>query len=243
MEQVNALHTLAPRSRHLVGEKPVNVARRGAWASGVIGNLIVMIGAVIAGGGLWLLLLGGTSYYMLSGIGYVVSGVVLLRRRQAGAWLAVALLAATVAWAVWDAGLNYWAVSPRLFLPAGLALMALLATLGFPANKSWRVAAHTAGVLGLLIGIQFAFAFVPHGVRPRCGSLQARPLQNADVRGLAFEAPGQDPCGCFRVAPRECPAQLDHAAVFRQNAGRALLQSEMRVVLDTHGPGSLPPYA
>jgi len=40
--------------------------------------------------------------------------------------------------------------------------MALLATLRFPANKSWRVAAHTAGVLGLPIGIQFAFAFVPH---------------------------------------------------------------------------------
>jgi hypothetical protein len=70
-----------------------------------------------------------------------------------------------------------WAVSPRLFLPAGLALMALLATLRFPANKSWRVAAHTAGVLGLLIGIQFAFAFVPHGV---VYSPLSRPLVSAE---------------------------------------------------------------
>jgi glucose dehydrogenase len=144
VERISALHTLAARSGQLADAERV------------------MIGAVIAGGGLWLLLLGGTPYYILSGTAYVVSGVLLWRRRQAGAWLAVALLAATLAWAVWDAGLDYWAVSARLFLPAGLALMALLATLRFPANKSWRVAAHTTGVLGLLIGIQFAFAFVPH---------------------------------------------------------------------------------
>jgi quinoprotein glucose dehydrogenase len=138
----------------------------------VIGGLIVTIGAVIAGRGLWPLMLGGTPYYMLSGIGYVVSGVLLWRRRPAGAWLAVALLAATIAGAVWEVGLNYWlwvvgpnywALCPRILLPAGLAFLALLATLRFPANKSWRVAAHTAGVLGLLIGIQFALAFVPHG--------------------------------------------------------------------------------
>ena len=48
-------------------------------------------------------------------------------------------------------------------LPACLAFLALLATLRFPANKSWRTAAHTAGVLGLLIGVQFALAFVSHG--------------------------------------------------------------------------------
>jgi glucose dehydrogenase len=155
VERISALHTLADAER-------VDVDRSDAGPDRVIANLIIMIGAVIAGGGLWLLLRGGSAHYIVSGVGYVVSGVLLWRRRQAGAWLAVALLAATFAWAVWDAGLNYWAVSPRLFLPAGLAFVALLATLRFRANKSWRVTAHTAGVLGLLIGIQFALAFVPH---------------------------------------------------------------------------------
>ena len=177
MERISALHTLAARSGHLAGVAKVDVDRSGAWPDRLIADLIIMIGAVITGGGLWLLLLGGSAYYILSGIGYVTSGVLLWRRRQAGAWLAVAILAAAIAWAVWDAGLNYWAVSPRLFLPAGLAFMALLATLRFPANKSWRVAAHTAGVLGLLIGIQFAFAFVPHGV---VSSPLSRPLVSAE---------------------------------------------------------------
>jgi len=183
VERISALHTLAARSAHLAGAERIDVDRGGAGPDRVIANLIIMIGAVVAGGGLWLLLLGGTAYYILSGTAYVVSGVLLWRRRQAGAWLAVALLAATLAWGVWDAGLNYWAVSPRLFLPAGLAFIAMLATLRFPANKSWRVAAHTAGVLGLVIGIQFAFVFVPHKA---VHSPLSRPASHARTDEIPF---------------------------------------------------------
>jgi glucose dehydrogenase len=172
VERTNVLHTCAARSGHLAGAERVNVDRRGAWAGRVIGGLIVTLGAVIAGRGLWLAVHGGTSYYILSGIAYVASGAQLVRRRPAGAWLVLALFAASVAWALWEVGLNYWlwevgpnswALFPRMLLPACLAFLALLATLRFPANKSWRAVAHTAGVLGLLIGVQFAFAFVPHG--------------------------------------------------------------------------------
>lgn len=137
--------------------------RRGIWAGGLLGAVIAAIGAVLAAGGLGLILLGGADNHSISGIGYVVVGVLLWHRRPAGAWLAVALFAATVGWAIWEAGLNYWALVPRVLLPAGLAFVALLATLRFPANKSWRVAAHAAGFMWLLIGVQLAFAFVPHG--------------------------------------------------------------------------------
>jgi glucose dehydrogenase len=160
---MDEVHTLAVRSRDFADAERTNIDRRGARAGAVIGSLVATIGALLTGDGLWLLMLGGSAYYILLGIGYVASGVLLWRRRAAGAWVAVALFAATVAWALWEVGLNYWAVSPRVLLPAGLAFLALLATLRFPANKSWRVAAHTAGVLGLLIGMQSALAFVPHG--------------------------------------------------------------------------------
>ena len=75
----------------------------------------------MSGGGLWLLMLGGSPYYIVSGIAYVVSSVLLWRRRPTGAWLAVAVFAATVAWALWEVGFNYWALFPRVLLPAGLA--------------------------------------------------------------------------------------------------------------------------
>jgi hypothetical protein len=76
--------------------------------------------------------------------------------------------------AVEQVGVNYWALLPRILPPAGLAFLALLATLRFAATKSWRIAAHTGGVLCLLIGVQFAFAFVPHGTpSPRGHSRRA----------------------------------------------------------------------
>jgi quinate dehydrogenase (quinone) len=163
VEQVNTLQRLVTGSRDSARAQRVDAEQRGARVGRVVGAVIAALGLTLAGGGLWLLMLGGSAYYILSGIGYVVSGVLLWRRRPAGAWLSVAVFAATVAWALWEVGFSYWTLFPRVSLPAGLALLALLATLRFPANKSWRIAAHTAGVLGLLIGSQFAFAFVPHG--------------------------------------------------------------------------------
>jgi hypothetical protein len=90
VERISASHTLAARSGHLAGAERVDVDRSGARPDQVTANLIIMIGAVIAGGGLWLLLRGGTPHYILSGTAYVVSGVQLWRRRPAGPWLAVA---------------------------------------------------------------------------------------------------------------------------------------------------------
>ncbi len=92
------------------------------------------------------------------------------RRRTAfaaaagGAALAAALLATTLAWALWEAGLDYWALFPRVLLPAGLALLALLAALRFPSNQRRRLTASAAAALALALAVDFAFAFVPHGV-------------------------------------------------------------------------------
>lgn len=142
--------------------KPVTESRRGIGIGRVLGGVIALLGAVLSVGGVSLILLGGSPYYVLSGVGYVVSGVLLWRRRPAGAWLAVGLLAATVCWALWEAGLNYWALFPRVMLPAGLALLALLAASRFPANPLRRMTAALAGALALLMAVEFAFAFDRH---------------------------------------------------------------------------------
>ena len=192
--------------------------RRGIWAGRLLGGVIAAIGAVLAAGGLWLILLGGSLYYLMSGIGYVVVGVLLSRRRPAGALLAVALLAPTLAWALWEAGLDYWALFPRVLLPAGLALLALLAALRFPANESRRVTASVAGALALAIAVEFAFAFVPHGV-----------VHNAPSRAFVFAEKSAEPSDWssygrttagtryspFTQINRENVGELQHAWTFR----------------------------
>lgn len=159
MERTMTLSIVAAVSRH---SEPLDMDRRGVGVGRVLGGVITLAGAVLTCGGLWLLLLGGSPYYALSGMGYIVSGVLLWRRSPAGAWLAVSLLGATLCWALWEAGLDYWALFPRVLLPAGLAFLALLATLRFPANKMRRLTGAAAGTLAVLIATEFAFAFVPH---------------------------------------------------------------------------------
>jgi hypothetical protein len=54
-----------------------------------------------------------------------------------------------------------------VLLPIGLALLALLASLRFPRNKSRRAAAGAAGGLAVLVAVELALAFVPHDVTHR----------------------------------------------------------------------------
>mgnify|MGYP002348358994 CR=1 FL=1 len=109
----------------------------------LLGLLIALIGAGLAGGGTYLAILGGSWYYGLAGLGLFISGVLLARRQRAGAlWYAVVFIA-TLLWAAWESGLNYWRWIPRLDMVLILAiLVALLAPrLGFARRPSYSLAA------------------------------------------------------------------------------------------------------
>ncbi len=162
MELTKTLPTLAARE-----SDRRDIGRQGVLAGRILGGAIAFIGTVFALGGLWLVLLGGSPYYLLAGVGYVVTGVLLWNRRASGAWLSLGLFGATLGWAVWEAGWYYWALFPRVLLPAGLALLALLVSLRFPQNNSRRAAAGIATALVLLIAAELGFAFVPHNVIDR----------------------------------------------------------------------------
>ena len=188
------------------------------WAGRLVGGAIVAIGVLLAAGGLWLIVLGGSPYYLMSGPGYVAAGVLLTRRRSAGAILAVALLAQTLGWALWEAGLDYWALFPRVLLPAGLALLALLAALRFPTNQSRRLSVSVAGALALAMAVGFGFAFVSHGA---VHDAPARAFVPADESGEPsdWSSYGRTDAGT-RYAPftqinRENVEQLELAWTFR----------------------------
>ena len=87
---------------------------------------LLFIGIVLAGGGGYLLGLGGSPYYMLSGIAVTASGVLLLMRRAEGASLYGLVLLATIAWALWEVGFNGWLLLPRICAPVVLGAVLLL---------------------------------------------------------------------------------------------------------------------
>lgn len=80
-------------------------------------------GLLMAVGGAKLAMLGGSLYYLPAGIACAVAAVLIWMRRPLGATLYGAFLLATLAWALWEAGADGWALAPRLIAPAVAGLM------------------------------------------------------------------------------------------------------------------------
>lgn len=100
----------------------------GGLAVLILGIIMGIVGAVLTIGGAWLLSLGGSFYYLLAGLGLIASAWFIIRSQALGAWIYVALFVLTVLWALWEVGLNGWALAPRVIAPLVL-LIAVVAVL------------------------------------------------------------------------------------------------------------------
>ena len=118
----------------------------------ILGGLLVLIGLVLAVGGVWLAALGGSPYYLLAGVGLAASGALLLAGRPLGAYLYLAIFALTLVWALWEVGLDPWALVPRVVGPAVLAILALLVLPLIAPRWRWgRAAGAAVAILALLL--------------------------------------------------------------------------------------------
>ncbi len=83
--------------------------RTTATVIGIIGLPMIWMGAELA-------LMGGTPYYLGAGILMSASAVELWRAERRGFYLYAALLLLTLAWAVYEAGTDFWLVGSRIWL-------------------------------------------------------------------------------------------------------------------------------
>src|SRR5258708_21084542 len=90
----------------------------------IFAALVVLMGLGLLLGGIYLATLGGSLYYVLAGLAYLIAGILLWRRQARGVWLLVLMAVLTIPWALWEAG--YWALFPRLLVPFALASPRLL---------------------------------------------------------------------------------------------------------------------
>lgn len=91
----------------------------------IFASLLLLIGLVLALGGVRLATLGGSLYYLIAGVLLIASAVLLWRGRPSGAYLYWVLTAGTVVWALLESGFDGWALAPRVlpFLVLGLLLL------------------------------------------------------------------------------------------------------------------------
>ncbi|MEH2520924.1 hypothetical protein V1279_006497 [Bradyrhizobium sp. AZCC 1610] len=114
---------------------------------------MVGFGAALAAGGTWLVASGGSFYYMLVGVGLIVSGYLLGQRRAEGAWIYLLAFLLTLVWTWWEVGANRWDLFARILGPALLLICVIAIT---PTLRTYRhdyeAAATIAVGLLLLIG-------------------------------------------------------------------------------------------
>jgi quinoprotein glucose dehydrogenase len=87
--------------------------------------LFAIIGVVLTGGGGWLLSLGGSPYYLITGLAFLLTAYLLLRRSSAALWLYALIVLGSLGWAVWEVGFDWWQLGPRggIIVLLGLWLM------------------------------------------------------------------------------------------------------------------------
>lgn len=95
------------------------------WALKIFALIVALFGLALAAGGLWLITLGGSWYYLLAGAGMLASGVLLFLQRLSGVWLYWLVFIGTLIWALWEVGLDPWALLPRVLALAVIALLSL----------------------------------------------------------------------------------------------------------------------
>jgi quinoprotein glucose dehydrogenase len=121
--------------------------------------LIAIIGLVLTGGGGWLLSLGGSPYYLVTGIAFLATAVLLFRRSAAALWLYALIVLGSLAWAIWEVGFDWWQLGPRggviVLLGLWLMLPAIRRPLGFASPTG---TAYPASALPLAVAVVVAIA-------------------------------------------------------------------------------------
>ncbi|ULR42986.1 glucose/quinate/shikimate family membrane-bound PQQ-dependent dehydrogenase [Rhizobium sp. K102] len=87
--------------------------------------LFLIIGLALGGGGLWLVTLGGSVFYLFAGLMFLITAGLLLMRKAVALWVYAVLVIAALAWAVWEVGFDWWQLGPRggLIILLGLWLL------------------------------------------------------------------------------------------------------------------------
>jgi quinate dehydrogenase (quinone) len=144
---------------------PTATATAARWPLWLAALGMLVFGLPFAGLGGYLASLGGSWYFLLAGLGMIVSAVLVAKKRLLGAWLFALIMVLSVIWALADAGLNFWPQISRLF---ALAVLSLVVALVYPTLRkhnglrAGRGGYVLAGLLAIGIVAGGYGMFIPH---------------------------------------------------------------------------------
>lgn len=130
--------------------------RSSAWQAGLsrlLGAVFGFIGLILSAGGLWLIMLGGTFYYLVAGVGLLATAVFYFRRSMLAVWLYLLTYAFTLVWALWEVGFDGWAQVPRLVAPSVLLVLVLASIPILKRGSSSRSAQSRPAMAGASVAV------------------------------------------------------------------------------------------
>ena len=126
---------------------------RSVWPA-AMAVVLALCAAALAVGGIWLVTLGGSAYYVIAAVALAASGWLLWRRKPAALWVYAALLVGTMVWAIAEVGFDFWQLVPRGDILVLLGILLALPWVARPlsAANRWPGAAWPLlGTVGLAV--------------------------------------------------------------------------------------------
>src|SRR6476469_3101408 len=154
----------------------------------IFSAIVAILGLWLLVFGAWLALIGGSIYYLLAGIALLASAFLLFRGRSAGLIVYAVVLVATMAWALWEVGFDFWQLAPRgdLLVPLGILLSLPWVTRGLTPRTRLASGAGLVLLLSLILSGVVAVAALfnhPHDREVALGGRSAGQVAYAAAPG------------------------------------------------------------
>ncbi|MEN2751050.1 membrane-bound PQQ-dependent dehydrogenase, glucose/quinate/shikimate family [Psychrobacter sp. FBL11] len=88
--------------------------------------IMALFAAPLLIGGAYLLSLGGSPYYLFAGVVILTTAFLLFKKHWSAYGLYAIFIVATMVWALWESGFDWWALAPRVGFPLIFGLLMLL---------------------------------------------------------------------------------------------------------------------
>lgn len=161
---------------------------RASTFSIVLAALLALGALALLAGGAWLVSLGGSWYYLACGVLLLVDAWLLWRQHFLALWLFAAILLGTLAWALWEAGLDWWPLAARLDVLFVLGVLLWLAWAAGgpqrPRSGGWALLVALAASLVVAVA---SWVHDPHDLE---GTLASQAGANAEGAGADWVAYG-----------------------------------------------------